>query len=251
MSRESNWQAVAVPVVLIAVLALAGCQGAEVPGGAAEEATETAVVRRGTLLAIVDATGSLVPQSEASLAFSSTGRVAEVLVAEGDIIRAGQPLARLETDDLELQVAQARVSAAAANRDQVMAGSDGSEIAAAQAEVATAEMEYRSALRTHDSIDKKDEDRKEQANYDLWAADIALKAAQTQLDVLLAGADADECAPPRPTWRRRWRSAMQRRPNSTCCWREPPRSRYSPQRQRWIRRASPWARPGCSWSGLH
>jgi HlyD family secretion protein len=54
-------------------------------------------------------------------------------------------------------------------------------------------MDYRAALRTYDSIDKKtDEDRKEQARYDLWAAEIALDAAQTQLDVLLAGADADE-----------------------------------------------------------
>jgi HlyD family secretion protein len=85
------------------------------------------------------------------------------------------------------------VSAAVANRDQVTAGPDASAIASAEAQVATAEMDYRAALRTYDSIDKKtDEDRREQARYDLWAAEIALDATQAQLDVLLVGADADE-----------------------------------------------------------
>ena len=193
----------------------------------AQAPTETAVVRRDTLQVTVEGTGSLAPHAEIQLAFLSGGQVAQVLVEEGQVVEPGQPLVRLETDELEMDVtrsqaslasaqgqlaqllaplrpqevaaqeanlaaAQGQLSAAVANRDQVTAGASEPEIAAAQAEVATAEMEYRSALRTHDSIDKKDEDRREQANYDLWAADIALEAAQTQLDVLLAGADADE-----------------------------------------------------------
>lgn len=39
-----------------------------------------------------------------------TGRVAEVLVREGDAVRAGQPLLRLETDELRATLAQARAS---------------------------------------------------------------------------------------------------------------------------------------------
>lgn len=39
-----------------------------------------------------------------------TGRVAEVLVREGDAVRAGQPLLRLETDELRAPLAQARAS---------------------------------------------------------------------------------------------------------------------------------------------
>jgi len=186
MSRESNWQAVVVAVALLVALALTGCQGASAPA-AAEESTDTAVVRRGTLLATVDATGSLVAQSKASLAFSSTGWVAEVLVEEGDVVQAGQPLARLETDDLDLQVAQAeaalaaaeaqlagllvpprpqevavqeanlaaaqaQVTAAAANRDQVVAGADEGQIADAEAQVAAATAQQKSAFDAHDRL---------------------------------------------------------------------------------------------------
>jgi hypothetical protein len=78
------------------------------------ELAETAVVRRGTLLVTVDAASSLAPGAEVSLSFSSGGRVAKVLVEEGLVVEAGQPLARLETDGLELQVAQAQAALAAA-----------------------------------------------------------------------------------------------------------------------------------------
>ncbi len=193
---------------------------------AAEEPAETAIVRRGTLLVTVEGTGSLAPTAEVALAFLSGGQVAEVLVEEGQVVEAGQPLVRLETDELALQVTrseaalasaegqlaqllagprpeevaaqeanlaatQGGVSAAAASRDQVTVGPSAAQIAAAETQVASAEMEYRTALINYDSIDKGDKDRKEQARYDLWAAEVALDAARTKLDVLLAGANAD------------------------------------------------------------
>ena len=193
----------------------------------AQASTETATVRQDTLRITVEGTGSLAPRAQVQLSFLSGGEVAEVLVEEGQVVEAGQPLVRLETNELELDVARAEaslasaegqlaqllaspqpeevaaqeanlqaaqggVSAAVANRDQVTAGPSEPEIAAAEAQVATAEMDYRAALRTYDSTDKNDEDRKDQANYDLWAAEVALEAARIQLDVLLAGADADE-----------------------------------------------------------
>ena len=228
MNRK--WWIVALVAVVVAGLGLAGWQllsGRESAMAEAQGSTETAVVRRGTLVVTVEGAGSLAPSAEVSLAFLSGGQVAEVLVAEGQTVEAGQALIRLETDELELQVARAeaalasaegqlaqllagpqpeevaaqeanlaaaqgQVSAAVANRDQVTSGPEEAQIAAAEAQVASAQMEYRTALIGYDAIDEKDEDRKEQARYDLWAAEVALDAAQTQLDVLLAGADADE-----------------------------------------------------------
>ena len=228
MSKK-RWRIVTI-VLVVATLGVGTWRlvsGRQGMAATAQAPTETAVVRRDTLQVTVEGTGSLAPHAEIQLAFLSGGQVAQVLVEEGQVVEPGQPLVRLETDELEMDVtrsqaslasaqgqlaqllapprpeevaaqeanlaaAQGQLNAAVANRDQVTAGASEPEIAAAQAEVATAEMEYRSALRTHDSIDKKDEDRREQANYDLWAADIALEAAQTQLDVLLAGADDDE-----------------------------------------------------------
>jgi len=217
---------VGVVVVLVAGLGFFGWQSLSNQQAVAKEPAETAVVRRGTLLVTVEGTGSLVPSAEVSLAFLSGGQVAEILVEESQVVEAGQPLVQLETDELALQVArseaalasaegqlaqllagprleevaaqeanlaamQGGVSAAAANRDQVAAGPSAAQISSAKTQVASAEMEYRSALINYDGIDEKDTDRKEQARYDLWAAEVALDAAQTQLDVLLAGANTD------------------------------------------------------------
>ena len=183
MNRK--WWIVAMAVALVTALGLTGCQGVAPQGAEAGESTETATVRHDTLLITVDATGSLAPQSEISLSFSSSGRVAEVLVEEGQAVEAGQLLARLDTDDLKLQVAQAQaalaaaeaqlaqllasprpeevaveeanlaaaqaqVSAAAANRDQVSAGADEGQIAAAEAQVASATAQQKSAFDMHE-----------------------------------------------------------------------------------------------------
>ena len=184
---KRKWWMVAVAVVLAAVLVVAGCQGIAARQAELEKPAETAVVRRGAMLVTVDASGSLAPQSEASLSFSSSGRVAEVFVEEGQVVEAGQPLARLETDDLELQVsqaeaalaaadaqlaqllvppraeeiavqeanlaaAQAQVIATAANRDQVSAGADEGQIAAAEAQVASATAQQKSAYDAHERM---------------------------------------------------------------------------------------------------
>jgi HlyD family secretion protein len=49
---------------------------------------------------------------QASLAFNGSERIAEILVEEGDIVRAGQVLARLDTSRLKPQVEQAQASVA-------------------------------------------------------------------------------------------------------------------------------------------
>ena len=186
---QKKWWIVVVVVVLVAALGYVGfgvwqrTSAREVAAQALAE--ETAVVRRGTLLVMVDATGSLAPSAEVSLSFSSSGRVDEVLVVEGQVVEAGQPLVRLETDDPELQVAQAeaalaaaeaqlaqllapprleevaaqeanlaaaeaQVSAAAANRDQVTAGADAGQIADAEAQLASATTQQKSAFDMHE-----------------------------------------------------------------------------------------------------
>ena len=73
---------------------------------------------------LVSAEGVIVPAREAALAFRLAARVAEVLVAEGDSVTAGQPLVRLEHADLDATVAQAEagVAQAQAALDQAQAG---------------------------------------------------------------------------------------------------------------------------------
>lgn len=182
---SKKWWIVTAVVVLIGMLGVAGCLGIGAQNAGAQSPAETAVVRQGTLVVTADATGSLVPHAEVALSFSSSGRVDEVLVVEGQQVEAGQSLARLDTDDLELQVAQAeaalaaaeaqlaqllappqpeqvaaqeanlraveaQLSAAAADRDQVIAGADAGQIADVEAQLASATAQQKSALDMHE-----------------------------------------------------------------------------------------------------
>jgi len=110
--NKKRWIVIAV-IVVIGGLGLAGywyIGDQRQTGAEAQELAETAVVQRGTLRVTLDATGSLVPQAEVSLAFLSSGLVTDVFVEEGQQVEAGQPLAQLDTDDLELQVTQSEIS---------------------------------------------------------------------------------------------------------------------------------------------
>ncbi|HEC33544.1 MAG TPA: efflux RND transporter periplasmic adaptor subunit [Chloroflexi bacterium] len=106
--RRSLW---AWLVVVVAVLAIGGLflWRRAVARSETGEA-RTAVVERGALRVVVTASGRIEPAAQVDLSFDLPGRVVEVAVDLGDIVRAGQPLARLETTDLERAVAQAELN---------------------------------------------------------------------------------------------------------------------------------------------
>ncbi len=108
-------------------------------------AEETAVVERGTLRVTVNANGSLAPNDEVALAFLSGGQVAEVLVEVGDVVQAGDVLARLDdadarqaVTDAELQVTQAEINLTSAQIE--------AEAGLAQANLDAAQLDYESAV---------------------------------------------------------------------------------------------------------
>ena len=74
---NKKWWIVGAAIVVIGVLGFAGYRylGSRQQARAeAQAAMETAVVRRDTLRVTLDATGSLAPRDEVSLAFASKGR---------------------------------------------------------------------------------------------------------------------------------------------------------------------------------
>jgi HlyD family secretion protein len=85
--------------------------------------------------------GKLEPVERAELGFGATSRLAEVLVAPGDRVRKDQPLARLETRDLELAVvsAQAALVQAEASLAKLNAGPNAQEVANAQQQMIAAQ----------------------------------------------------------------------------------------------------------------
>lgn len=69
---------------LLAVGSLAGC-GRIMPNPTAATADlETTAVRRGVIVATVNAAGNLEPQAQVALSFEGGGRVREVPVKDGD-----------------------------------------------------------------------------------------------------------------------------------------------------------------------
>jgi HlyD family secretion protein len=108
---------------------------------AQEPSYETADVARGDILSTVSATGSIEPQAEVSLLFRSAGTVSNLLVSVGEAVQEGQLLAELDTTDLTLSLAQAKVSQeiSAAQLQKLEAPPDPMDVAAAQAAVEVAQ----------------------------------------------------------------------------------------------------------------
>lgn len=90
----------------------------------APAAVTVSAARRADLVTLVTATGTVNALREARIAARMPGRVTAVLVREGDRVRAGTPLLRLDGSEFFAAEAQARavVAAARAQRDLLMAG---------------------------------------------------------------------------------------------------------------------------------
>jgi HlyD family secretion protein len=145
---------------LIVLLALAGGSGYTyysyiyLPGQEpVEEVIATAQVHRGDVVISVSGSGTLVPASEADLGFQSGGYLDEVLVEVGDRVQEGDVLARLETDDLELAVAEADIKAREAQLDLADAseGATDAELADAKTSLQNAQVALAVAQYNYDT----------------------------------------------------------------------------------------------------
>ncbi|MFE4512926.1 efflux RND transporter periplasmic adaptor subunit [Kitasatospora sp. NPDC056783] len=106
-----------------AALVYATVSGSSGPASA-KPAARTATVSKGTVLATVSGTGTLVSPTDAAQDFTTGGRLTEVKVAVGDAVKKGQVLATVDTTAAQQQVdaAQAALTAAQANLTKAQAG---------------------------------------------------------------------------------------------------------------------------------
>ncbi len=106
-------------LISIAGLLLAACGAGGITGGGSETPTAVPVAIADTGI-VVD--GRVVPQETVALAFDTGGEVAEVLVEEGDVVKAGDVLARLgNREALESSVANSRLELASAQQELLSA----------------------------------------------------------------------------------------------------------------------------------
>jgi HlyD family secretion protein len=91
---------------------------------------------------------------QVQLSFNNSERIAAVLVQEGDRVRQGQLLARLDTRRMEPQVAQAEAEAAAQQQvvERLRSGSRPEEIAQARANVEAAKADLANARQQYERL---------------------------------------------------------------------------------------------------
>jgi len=173
-------------VATIATLALGGCKWPW-----SDEGPSSTIVLSGT----VDA-------READLAFQVPGRIARLLVDEGDVVAPGQPAANLDPRDYELALARARAEAEASKAalDLLEAGARPQELRVASAEVTRAQAELkfaRSETRRLAQLERRklaSQDQLDRARMQEDVAQAAHSQSRQQLDLLEEGARKEEIA---------------------------------------------------------
>ncbi|WJW75337.1 efflux RND transporter periplasmic adaptor subunit [Thiohalobacter sp. IOR34] len=139
---------------------------------------------------------------EAQLAFNASEHIAEILVQEGDRVEQGQLLARLHSELLEAQLAEAWAALEAQRQAlaKLEAGSRPEEIRKLRAELQAAEAEAKAARdsyrRMAQLLQKKlaSPQDEEQARSEADAAAARVKAVQASLALLEAGARKEDIA---------------------------------------------------------
>jgi len=113
------------PVLLACVLAVAaGCSNGKAKDkGKEPTAAETAVpvevqpLRRAAMVAVYSGTAPVEAHEEAEVVAKGGGEVRQLFVEEGDVVKAGQVMARLDGDRLRLEVAQTEANLRKLERD--------------------------------------------------------------------------------------------------------------------------------------
>jgi HlyD family secretion protein len=200
---------IAVVGIVLLCLVLTGITGcAEMPGQS-ESNGEPVEVERGDLTVTVSGSGNIEVYEELTLTFGVAGRVEEVSVEEGDSIGEGEMLARLDTEALQLAVAQAEVAVTKAgadvtqakvalktaeyNLEQAKTTYTLAEIKAVEADISIAEKDLAEVMWT---LNHYEEGTLGWENYQKYVtqAQARLDAYQDQLDAMLLGSDTKEVA---------------------------------------------------------
>ncbi len=191
LKRLLRWRTVLVAVFVLVAIAV-GYGVYTLLGGSSQTALEEnqreLPVRMGVLTREISIDGSIVFPEKETLTFASRGFVDEILVSEGEEVKAGQTLARLDAES----VAALRQAAAQAELDLLKARDD---LAATEnptlllAESRQAVLDARAALqaaqRELDTLLDPPAHALAQARAAVLDARVALQAAQRELDTLL------------------------------------------------------------------
>ena len=153
------------------------------PGQASPEPVlATIQVRQGDLVISVSGSGTLVPTSEATLGFETSGYLEEVYVAVGDRVKEGDVLAKMEIDELELAIVEAdiKIRLAQIELDNKLEGPTDAELASAEAAIKNAQATLQVAQLSYESDRNSSLDAAANAHYleYLWYSERYLAAQE-------------------------------------------------------------------------
>ena len=190
--RKLRWGRIAMGVALVLVVALVGYGAYALLGGsdqsALEEDQRELPVRMGVLTREISIDGSIVFPEKDTLTFASRGFVDEILVSEGEEVKAGQPLARLDAESvaaLRQAAAQAELDLLKARDDLAAAENPTLRLAESRQAVLDAKASLQEAQRELDTLLDPPAQALAQARSAVLDARAALDRAQHELDVLL------------------------------------------------------------------
>ncbi|NJN96598.1 MAG: biotin/lipoyl-binding protein [Anaerolineales bacterium] len=194
-------------LLLGAVIFTTGCAGSAGEEPVAKAAppeeekiipVEVAVAQKGQMALVLEYAGTIEAKDNIDLLPGASGRIESVLVAEGDDVQAGDPIAIIEDDTYLAQIKQAEIAVTTAklNLAKMELGSRPEEIAAAQAAVELARAAVNDVAQVNDN-------ERTRAAAELARAQAALKSPRRPSTTRLAG-PAMSARRPRPLpWNRR------------------------------------------------
>jgi len=149
-------------VLFLALLVLLGgciprqAQTAQTQRRNTSASPQTIPVRWGKIADTVTELGTLEPLSKVEVVAEESGKVAEVLVKEGDQVEKGQLLVRLDTTDLEISEAQilAQLKSAQVDLEEILAQPTAVELRQKEAQYAEALLSYEEAKKTLERNEK-------------------------------------------------------------------------------------------------
>lgn len=129
-------------IIGVILLVLLGVVAAMIFGGRSESGTRvfTSEAKARTIQEIVSASGKIFPQTEVKISSDVSGEVVELYVEEGDSVRSGQLLAKIDADAYQSQVAQGVAGVNSSKAQLANARSQINSLEAQQAQI-TAQLE--------------------------------------------------------------------------------------------------------------
>src|SRR5712691_18474 len=189
-----TWPGRIFAVALIALIAGGAVFVSRANAPVAKTELRTQAVTKGSVIQSVAVSGSVAASNQTKLTFKSSGKVAAVYVSVGQQVTAGQPLAKLDTTDLEaaLASAQANLVTAQNNFNRTASTSSDSQKALNQArqqaaqDLATAQAALNKLTTNYDAAKSNFSSFSDSATTGIASFQASLDIIQSQIDALIA-----------------------------------------------------------------